>query len=204
MPKGLKKPQSDCHPARPHYAHGLCNSCHRRDKYASDLSYREHQKRKAMVYRKMHADKARQSARKYYSANRAVRIAKSREYVLADPVRARLQRRRYYLANRETLLQKQRLARVGLTGSEYDTLLVQQSGVCAICKNSNNGRQLIPDHCHKTLAVRGLLCHKCNVGIGLLGDSAEILESALLYLSKQQSIQEKVISAKFGINSSGV
>jgi predicted Zn-dependent protease len=38
------------------------------------------------------------------------------------------------------------------------------------------------DHCHKTGQVRGILCNICNLGIGLLNDSVEIIESALNYL----------------------
>lgn len=38
------------------------------------------------------------------------------------------------------------------------------------------------NHDHATGAVRGLLCHRCNTGIGMLGDTAEGVERALAYL----------------------
>jgi hypothetical protein len=52
---------------------------------------------------------------------------------------------------------------------------------CAICLQL---KPLVVDHCHTTNVVRGLLCHQCNVGIGFLNDSCEILENAVKYLKK--------------------
>lgn len=69
---------------------------------------------------------------------------------------------------------------------EYDVLLNQQGGVCAICLTPEVGRALAVDHDHRTGNVRGLLCFKCNRGLGQLGDSVEALERALLYLRKSE------------------
>ena len=38
------------------------------------------------------------------------------------------------------------------------------------------------DHCHDTMKVRGLLCHRCNCGIGLLNEDITVLEKAINYL----------------------
>lgn len=58
---------------------------------------------------------------------------------------------------------------------------VDLNGLCAICL-------LAPaecvDHNHTTDKVRGLLCPRCNMGIGLLGDSAATAHSAAKYLLK--------------------
>jgi len=40
------------------------------------------------------------------------------------------------------------------------------------------------DHCHDTDVFRGWLCHRCNVGIGFLGDTLEGLNKAIAYLEK--------------------
>ena len=68
----------------------------------------------------------------------------------------------------------------------YAELFKNQGGVCAICKNPENGRykHLSVDHCHTTLQIRGLLCNNCNRGIGLLQDNKEILKNAIEYLNK--------------------
>lgn len=50
---------------------------------------------------------------------------------------------------------------------------------CTICGENTD---LVVDHDHKTNVVRGLLCNKCNKGIGLFKDSPELLEYARIYL----------------------
>jgi len=73
-----------------------------------------------------------------------------------------------------------------ITLSEYEELLAKQGGVCALCRTSETISRgtLAVDHCHETGKIRGLLCFKCNTGIGALGDSVEGLERALSYLRK--------------------
>lgn len=76
------------------------------------------------------------------------------------------------------------LRRYGITIEQYNMLLEFQDGACAVCKRTENsdGKMLYVDHCHDTGAIRGLLCRKCNTGIGLLGDSVDGIEKALNYL----------------------
>ena len=84
---------------------------------------------------------------------------------------------------------RHKLAQLGWTQDEYEKLLEAQGGRCAICKRPENMRisqihqPLSVDHDHKTNKVRGLLCHNCNVALGLLDDSPEILSAAIEYLS---------------------
>ena len=72
-------------------------------------------------------------------------------------------------------------ARYQITLEEYDLLFEKQKGRCAICDKTEN-RKLAVDHCHVTGKVRGLLCTKCNFGIGYLNHSIPTLESAIKYL----------------------
>jgi hypothetical protein len=76
----------------------------------------------------------------------------------------------------------------GISKEEYDRILFEQNAKCKICKLDNPGHKLQKrfniDHDHKTGKVRGLLCQKCNIGIGAFKDSCEILESALKYLKE--------------------
>ncbi|MBW1743926.1 MAG: endonuclease VII domain-containing protein [Deltaproteobacteria bacterium] len=66
----------------------------------------------------------------------------------------------------------------------------RQGGVCAICgdpeTNQRNGRtiRLSIDHDHETGQVRGLLCVRCNTGLGLFGDNIEVIQKVVDYLSR--------------------
>jgi hypothetical protein len=41
------------------------------------------------------------------------------------------------------------------------------------------------DHCHRTHRIRGLLCSRCNTGIGKFNDDPGLLMRAAKYLSKE-------------------
>ena len=60
-------------------------------------------------------------------------------------------------------------------------MLEQQDGACA--RRGCNRDATAVDHDHKTGEVRGMLCHQCNAGLGLLGDDAESIRDTLQYLS---------------------
>ena len=77
----------------------------------------------------------------------------------------------------------------GVTLEWYQNQLSKQNNVCAICKQPEKavikGRviSMSVDHCHQTGKVRGLLCTKCNRGIGLFCDNPKFLKSAIRYLN---------------------
>jgi hypothetical protein len=74
----------------------------------------------------------------------------------------------------------------GITLNEYNEMLENQNYKCAICGNEDEveGRRLAIDHCHTSGKVRGLLCGKCNRGLGLFYDNVELLNNAILYLNE--------------------
>lgn len=71
----------------------------------------------------------------------------------------------------------------GISLEQRDAMLAEQNG-CAICHRQDSGwnKDWHVDHCHKTNKVRGILCHPCNLLIGLAKDSSETLLSASKYL----------------------
>jgi len=71
----------------------------------------------------------------------------------------------------------------GITDNEYNQMVKAQDGLCAICKKLP-AKMLFVDHCHETGKVRGLLCNKCNVALGYLGDNIQGIKNALAYLEK--------------------
>jgi hypothetical protein len=66
---------------------------------------------------------------------------------------------------------------------DIQRLRVDQDYGCAVCGKFNNGIALAIDHDHRTHKVRGLLCTRCNVGLGCL-PSVELLQKAISYLEK--------------------
>lgn len=119
----------------------------------------------AKRYRLRHPDRVRATKRRYYEKNREAILAKRKGV--------------YSARDRETHLQR----RYGIGEEEYQRLLGEQMGACAICRESIvGGRALNVDHDHETGRIRGLLCPACNRGIGYLRDNPELLFRAKLYL----------------------
>jgi hypothetical protein len=74
-----------------------------------------------------------------------------------------------------------------LTQEQYNNKLKEQNHKCAICEIDETEapkQKLCVDHCHVTNEIRGLLCHNCNVSIGLLKESINTLTKAISYLDK--------------------
>jgi hypothetical protein len=67
--------------------------------------------------------------------------------------------------------------------ADYERLLVEQKGVCAICGRTNpDGRGLAYDHNHASGEPRGLLCDRCNRGLGYFAEDSDRLIAAREYL----------------------
>lgn len=84
-------------------------------------------------------------------------------------------------------------SKYNLTLEQYYTILEEQNHCCKICgeeetrKNKTTGVCLLcVDHNHKTGEVRGLLCNKCNTGLGYFKEDINILYTAIEYLSKKE------------------
>lgn len=73
----------------------------------------------------------------------------------------------------------------GITLDDYNRMLDSQNGVCAICGKSPSEykRKLHVDHDHSTGKNRGLLCVRCNYGLGYFEEDMVILENAKKYIS---------------------
>jgi hypothetical protein len=147
------------------------------------------------------ADCLRDYQREQYAKHRPKRRAYSKRWreANADKVRAKQRdadRRWREGHGRDTVREThlswvRRLARQGLTPEDYDRILAEQGGGCAICKTKDPGKagrgvpgKFPADHCHKTGASRGLLCHRCNRGLGMFDDDPEILRAAAAYLER--------------------
>lgn len=109
-----------------------------------------------------------------------------------NPERVRQLKQKWSDRNPEKRAAAHRRRRYNITQAQYDQMLQDQSERCAICgikpdykpRQKGEKRLLHVDHCHKTGRVRGLLCWKCNMGLGSLNDDPRILALAIEYLSK--------------------
>lgn len=77
-------------------------------------------------------------------------------------------------------------SKYGIDIDEFDEFLARQGGGCAICGSPDAGvsgkAHLHVDHNHDTGEVRGLLCQPCNVSLGKMRESPDLLRKAALYL----------------------
>jgi hypothetical protein len=102
----------------------------------------------------------------------ARRAANQRRWRKAHPERAQKTLNSWRARNRGSLY--------GLNTVSFRALVKAQQGCCLICQRKTS--DLCIDHDHRTGNVRGLLCRKCNLGIGLLLDSPALLTRAVKYL----------------------
>jgi len=76
----------------------------------------------------------------------------------------------------------------GITAEDAKKLWEHQGGRCAICDVPIEIRKARIDHDHGTGQVRGILCDKCNIAIGMLGDGVDGLTRALAYVCSSAAI----------------
>lgn len=123
----------------------------------------------------------------YTSACKECTNEKVRQYRMTEKGKevAKKASRSYAKKNRQRSKYYELSRIYGLTKEEYESLREKQNFRCAICNTHEKEvtrSVLYVDHCHITNKVRGLLCQKCNQGIGLLKDSIENLNNAINYL----------------------
>ncbi len=114
------------------------------------------------------------------------KLAYMREYSARRGPQRKVYNREYYIRRRDMFLEAQLKYSYGLTREQWQALYDKQRGKCALCSGNGHtgGREakLYVDHDHVTKKVRGLLCHRCNLGLGALGDNEEGLLKALAYI----------------------
>ncbi len=139
------------------------------------LSYqdlkRARQAERDKAWREGNKDKILEKHRRYREKNR-------------DRIRAGSRTRRVAGADHEK--------RYGLSLAQWRDLLASQGNACAACKSPDPGAQpWHTDHDHKTGLVRGILCFRCNIALGMIGDDYEsvilMMRNFASYLSPKHS-----------------
>jgi hypothetical protein len=77
----------------------------------------------------------------------------------------------------------------GLDPGQFDRMLQEQDGRCAICGTEEPGGRggFHVDHSHYTGKVRAILCNNCNTGIGKFKEDTGLLTKAIRYLDKRKT-----------------
>ena len=120
-------------------------------------------------------------------------IARLKEYYKSPKYLAH--KHAYYISNKGRT--RKYLRKYDLTAEQFDEILCEQGGCCAICKREPEVACpqrpfLVIDHDHQTNKIRGLLCGTCNTGLGMFGDNWERIYDAGKYLLVQnlRSLQQ--------------
>ncbi len=124
--------------------------------------------------------------KRWYRENRKDEIARVEEWRKTNPDHFQEYQRQYRARpERKAAMRADHLRRTfGITVEEYDRLLAEQGGGCAICgRRPRNDISLHVDHDHDTGRVRGLLCVCCNNGLGQFREDPELLTRAIAYLN---------------------
>ena len=96
--------------------------------------------------------------------------------------------KRYRESHRPEIRNKYYKRVFGITEDEFKAMVKRQKNSCAVCKepiDMEDKYSFNIDHCHDTGKVRGILCSKCNRGIGFFNNSEQRLLSAARYLHNQ-------------------
>lgn len=109
------------------------------------------------------------------------------------------EKREYYLkrlkTNRATDSSKNAYLQrnFGITLDQFNKMLKLQENKCKICfKKFSDSLFTNVDHNHDTKKVRGILCRKCNLGIGHFKDNTDSLKSSLSYLEASKIENPKI------------
>jgi hypothetical protein len=146
--------------------------------------------------------------RRAAAQQRKRRAARSEEQRLAENADLAVRGKKHYEENKETYNARSRarfrthrddargyhlLRTYGISLEQEQEMLRAQGGACALClrlfePGTLKARKLARnvDHCHATGKVRGLLCTKCNNGLGSFEDNPETCRRAAEYLLRSR------------------
>ena len=162
---------------------------HRRT--ASKDGYRSHCKECVREYRDDPEVRARQAELRTIPAFKERRNKCARERYKNDiQYREKERLRRADPKTKSQQRERQLERRYGLSKKQYLRILKEQKGKCKICGkrfDDNRCNRAEVDHCHKTKAVRGVLCSMCNKALGGFKDDVLVLQRAIDYLKKARN-----------------
>lgn len=163
----------------------ICKECRIKQQIEyqkNNPKYKEYQKKHYKENKEYYKEQSKKNRPKKNNA-RNIRYAEDAEFRLATIKKSKEYRQRNPNKKKEHELR----TKYNMTFEDFEKLKKDQSNSCAICGFKNDGNKaFFPfiDHCHSTNKVRGLLCSKCNFGIGHFNDDIDLLKKAIRYLEK--------------------
>lgn len=157
--------------------------------------YVEKQKEYRKKYYENNKERLAEQSRQRYLRRKEKILEKRKEYLKSLPPEEVERRRLHKIKYGREMRSKGKFRphtwkRLGidLTLERFNEMGESQGWRCKICGVSQNelNYSLNVDHDHETKNIRGLLCGKCNTGIGLLKEDIEILKSAISYLESSK------------------
>lgn len=121
---------------------------------------------------------------------KAKAAAHNRRYYAADPEKFRERSRHYSTAHPKSPSRVREIHlkhKFRLTVADYNDLLEQQNFQCAACGTDLRvlpTKQVVVDHDHMTMLVRGILCHGCNLILGHAKEDPIRLQALAAYAEK--------------------
>lgn len=124
------------------------------------------------AWNKRNPEKARAIWKKGYLKNRVKRLLAVAKWRKKNP-------NKYNINGREVT----RFWRWGLLQADIDVMVKEQNNKCSVCGECFTRTPHI-DHCHTTGLIRGLLCFRCNILLGMARDRISVLKQAIVFLTK--------------------
>lgn len=165
-------------------------------------------------WHKNNPDRIKKAQAKWYGEHREQVTERSRKYYIESREQIQERNRKYYADHREKLVERNKkyrrehpnelrvaklLCLYGLTTTEYQILLDKTGNICPVCRQSFDGRIPCIDHNHENGVIRGLICRKCNLALGLFDDNIDILINAIEYLKiKREDKLEQLFETSAG------
>jgi hypothetical protein len=135
---------------------------------------------------------AKECHRRKYERKRVL-MANDPVFAEQEKQRQKVVKQRYYAKHKPRLsvtVKWDNIRRIyGLTREQYEAKLAEQDGRCGICKEVLSKPCI--DHEHGTKTARGLLCERCNFGLGHFRDDPEMLRNAAIYLECEPWIERQ-------------
>lgn len=143
-------------------------------KYFSDEERKEGLRLSGERYREKNREQYNVKRKAYYEKNREKIAIRQKAHYSTVKEKQSENSRRWYSSPENQIRRRQSRYK-----TDFNTLKLIQKNRCGICNvEFPSDPQATIDHDHDTGLVRGLLCRKCNSGIGMLQENWELLEKA--------------------------